>query len=601
MKLFRIIQIFVYLQAHFFNKQNSNIMKQTITLKLLLCFFLFLSGQSFAQKYEAEDAELSDGAVKRNSTAASGGIYVAMMNDGNISFSVQVQESGAYNIKIVFSQTYDGYKAQNLVINSTTAGSISFLRTGPGPNPVFTDVTTIASLKAGANTIAITSSWGWVDIDYIELTKHQATPFTIDPDPVTPEPTEGAIKLYSFLRDNFQQKTISGVMTGTLLNGNTPLPLFSQEEVAYIYNSSGKKPALVGFDFMHSTGKKSEEIWFKAYSEATLSMATQLWEEGGIPIFCWHWKDPLQNQEAFYTEDTTFDLTTAFTNSSYTTWNTNSASYKAIMKDIDFVSGLLKQLQDKGIAVLWRPLHEASGTWFWWGAKGAAPCKALYKLMFDRMINYHGLHNLIWVWTSDGIDADWYPGDDHVDIIGRDFYYNPREKNHSSLIGEFETLKNVFGTNKMIALAENGSIPYPAEMQTDNANWLYFMPWYGNYARPVEGSDDNIAVDWDLIMNDDYIITLEDVPGWQNYGTKVEDNKTAIRAMVYPTRIKDVVYVVCPDVHYSISITDAGGRLISFVPAVSETTTISCRNWSPGIFYLSVITNNGKRTFPVIK
>ena len=574
-------------------------MKQKITLKLFLCFLLFLSGQSFAQKYEAENATLSGDATKVNLTAASGGSYV-QMKGGNLSFSVQVQGAGVYNMKVVFSQTYDNTKTQNLVINGTAAGSITFLKTGSA-NPTFTNVTVVVSLKNGANTIAITNSWGWVDIDYIELSKYQATPFTIDPDPVTPKPTESAVKLYSFLRDNFQKKTISGVMTGTLLNGNTALPLFSQEEVLYIYNSSGKRPALVGFDFMHSTGKNSDGTWYKAYSEATLSMATKLWEEGGIPAFCWHWKDPLQNQESFYTSQTTFDLTTAFTNSSYTSWDTNSASYKAIIKDIDIVSGLLKRLQDKGIAVLWRPLHEASGTWFWWGAKGATPCKALYKLMFDRMINYHGLHNLIWVWTSDGADFNWYPGNDYADIIGRDFYYYPRQTNHSSLIGEFETLKKVFGTNKIIALSENGSIPYPANMQTDNANWSYFMPWYGDYARPVNGSNDNIAADWKLIMNDDYIITLENMPGWENYGTGVENNKPVIQVMVYPTMVKDAVYVVCPDSHYSISVTDAGGRLISFVPVISGIATISCSNWSPGVFYLSVITGNGKRTFSIIK
>jgi len=575
-------------------------MKQKMTLKLFSCLLLFISGQCFAQKYEAEDATISNGAAKRNSTAASGGSYVAM-EGGNILFSVQVEETGVYNMKIAFSQTYDNTKTQNLVINGTAAGGVTFPRTG-STNPTFTDMTTVVSLKAGANTIAITNSWGWVDIDYIELSKYQTAPFTITPNPVTPNPTESAAKLYSFLRENFQQKTISGVMTGNILNGNTPLPLFSQEEIVYIHNSSGKRPALVGFDFMHSTGKYSEGIWFKGYSEATLSMATELWEKGGIPIFCWHWKDPLQNQEAFYTEQTTFDLTTAFTNPNYTDWDTNSDAYQAIIKDIDFVSGLLKQLQDKGVAVLWRPVHEASGTWFWWGAKGAAPCKALYQLMFDRMVNHHGLHNLIWVWTSDGADFDWYPGDDYADIIGRDFYYYPRVKNHSSLIGEFETLKNVFGTNKIIALAENGSIPYPANMQADNANWSYFMPWYGDYAKPVNNSNDNIADDWNLIMNDDYIITLEDMPGWENYYlTGVKNNKPTSQTMVYPTKIKDVVYVVSPELNYSISITDIGGRLLSFFPAVSETTIISCSDWNPGIFFLSVISGNGKKTFPVIK
>ena len=569
--------------------------KNTFKILLFLCFSLFLAGQSFSQRYEAEDAVLSGGAIKKNSAIASGGAYVEMV-EGNISFSVQVPEAGVYEMKIGFSQTSGTYKIQNVGVNGKTVGSVTFLRSNS-----FTSVTTVVSLKAGANTIAITKSWGYVNIDYIELAKHQPVPFTIVPYPVTPEPDESALKLYKFLRDNFQEKTISGVMTGTLLSGNTPLALFNQAEVAYIYNASGKRPALVGFDFMHSTGRRSTETWFKAYSDATLSMATTLWEEGGIPAFCWHWKDPLQNQESFYTDETTFNIVSAFTNSSCTTWNPNSAEYKAIIKDIDIVSGLLKKLQDRGIAILWRPLHEASGGWFWWGAKGATPCKALYLLMFDRMVNYHGLHNLIWVWTTDGNDKSWYPGNDYVDIIGRDFYYTPRQANHASLIGEFETFKNVYGTDKIITLSENGSVPYPDEMQTDNANWSYFMPWYGGYARPVSGSNDNIAADWKLIMNDDYIITLEDMPGWENYTyTGIRDN-TIAQTLVYPTMVKDAVYVVCPDFPYSVLVVDAGGRLVYFAPAVSETTTISCSGWEKGVYYISVINSNEKRTFRVIR
>ena len=266
-------------------------MKHKITL--LLCFFLLLSGQSFSQRYEAEDAAFINAtsggtnAVKRNASSASGGVYVAM-NDGGLSFAVNVEKAGAYALKIVYYLA-ENYKAQNLVINGTTAGMVSFVRTASGSAIVFNDVTTVVSLKAGANTIAITRSWGWVGIDYIELSEHQSAPFTIDPFLVTPNPNESALKLYSFLRNNFQEKTISGVMTNALVGaGNTALPLFNQAEVAHIYNVSGKRPALVGFDFMHSTGSSSNGVWFRAYSNATISMATTLWEAGGIPVFCWH-------------------------------------------------------------------------------------------------------------------------------------------------------------------------------------------------------------------------------------------------------------------------------------------------------------------------
>ena len=73
---------------------------------------------------------------------------------------------------------------------------------------------------------------------------------------------------------------------------------------------------------------------------------------------------------------------------------------------------------------MWRPLHEAEGGWFWWGAEGAEPCKELYRLLYKKLTEEYKLDNLIWEWTgsTSPVAADWYPGDDVVDIIGYDKY-----------------------------------------------------------------------------------------------------------------------------------------------------------------------------------
>ena len=278
---------------------------------------------------------------------------------------------------------------------------------------------------------------------------------------------------------------------------------------------------MVGFDFLHSTGKSSDtNSWHQGYSTSTETLGLQLWKQGGIPAYCWHWKDPRKEQEAFYnpgsgSPSTDFDFTKAF-KAGTTEWDTESAIYQAMINDIDIVSLKLKTLQCKGVAVLWRPLHEASGGWFWWGSKGAKNYIALYKLVFDRMVKVNGVRNAIWVWNSDGSDKDWYPGDEYVDIIARDFYYYPRETNHASLIGEFEKLKKVFGTKKIITLAENGSTPYPSEMFEDGAPWSYSMAWYGDYAMPSGGFDDNTADAWKKIMNSEYNLSLDQMPGWKS-------------------------------------------------------------------------------------
>ncbi|MBP5584104.1 MAG: InlB B-repeat-containing protein, partial [Bacteroidales bacterium] len=470
-------------------------------------------------KYEAENAQNNNTQTVTN-TNASGGKYVRM-NEGSLTFTVNVASAGMYTAKFAYSLTED-YKAQYLSVNGSQVGTVGFNKSGSS-DPTFATVEAYVMLNEGSNTIALTKSWGYVAIDYLEISSYERTQFNIDEALVTPSPQPATVEVYEFLKDNFGKKTISGVMTLDLLNGSNTLPLASQSEVSYINSKSGKTPALVGFDFMHSTGKNSTNDWQQSYTQAAIAMAEELWNAGGIPTFSWHWRDPNQNNDSFNTSETSFDLTKAFANTSYTAWNTNSTEYKNMIKDIDIIAGYLEELQCAGVTILWRPIHEASGKWFWWGAKGAEPYKQLYKLLFDRLVNYHQIHNLIWVWNSDGTDADWYPGDEYVDVVGRDFYYSEGSTyNHSSLVCDFEALAKQTNGKKLVTLAENGAVPYPENMATDNAMWSWFMPWYGEY---VTSSNHNTASDWNTIMNDSHVITLGDMTGWDNR-TKVYDTTT---------------------------------------------------------------------------
>ena len=497
--------------------------------------FAALAGTAFAAtpiRLEAEDAILADDhkVLVVADAKASGGKFVDM-KDGNLEFKVTVPATGYYtlwaNYQIPSESTS---KIQNLTVNGTSAGQISF-----GISDNFTTIKGAGKIKltAGENVIGIVHSWGYVNLDYIELTEYEASPWSISPKPVTPEPTESAQKLYNFLLENFGKHVISGVMTDRPFENDgkyTPQDFSTQTELKYIHDASGKNVVLVGFDFMHSSGKNSEELWFQGYTHASLEMAKAVWKAGGIPQFNWHWKDPMHEVEAFYTKSsgntpyTEFSITKAYDESTGK-WKTESDEYKAIMRDMEMVADSLLTLQKEGVAVLWRPLHEASGKWFWWGTDGAKPCVALYKLMFDLFVNKKGLHNLIWVWTTDeATDAlDWYPGDEYVDVVGRDYYYYPRESNHSSLVGSFETVKEMFGGRKIVTLSENGSVPYPDEMKADGANWSWFMPWYGDYAMESWANDNN-KESWKTVMNNEYTLTLEDMPGWDNY--KIEEQHT---------------------------------------------------------------------------
>jgi len=94
----------------------------------------------------------------------------------------------------------------------------------------------------------------------------------------------------------------------------------------------------------------------------------------------------------FMAKDTTFDLAATLA-------STYSPEYACLLRDLDAIAWQLKKFSEAALPVLWRPLHEADGKWFWWGAKGPEPLKALWRLMFTRFTGRHGLHNLIWVYA----------------------------------------------------------------------------------------------------------------------------------------------------------------------------------------------------------
>jgi len=310
--------------------------------------------------------------------------------------------------------------------------------------------------------------------------------FNINTALVTPNPSFEANKLYQFLRENYGKKILSGVMT-----------LNSFDETNWLKANTGKEPAIVGLDFMHCNRNYN---WYD--DKAPIKDAKAYWLKNGIPVFVWHWRDPSRKTEEFYTDKTTFDISKIN--------DPESAEYKAMLADIDYVSVLLKELQADNVPVIWRPLHEAAGGWFWWGAKGAAPCKKLFQVMYDRMVNHHKLNNLIWVWTREPNDDAWYPGDQYVDIVGRDIY---KQGDHGSQIAEFNTMNNLYGSKKMVAISECGSMPDVNNLTKDAAAWSWFMPWYGDFTR---NSTNNSLDLWKRMFASNYVITLDEMPSLKN-------------------------------------------------------------------------------------
>ena len=460
---------------------------------ILLCCFYSVYAQAETIRLEAEDAVLSGGGGSppqiQNDANCSGGKYVDT-REGNLTFSFTISEAGEYAISAKIKSPY-GEKTNTFRFNGAQTKNIVTPQSG-----VYTEVSIVDTyyLSSGDHTIEMIKSWGWICFDYLEIKPSSTASIEFNIQSlVTPQPSVNTAKLHQFLIDNFQRKIISGVMTLKSLATTTG---GSQNEISWLYEKTGKKPALLGLDFMDHTN-----VPFSWCNNPDLIQDAITWKNSnGIVALCWHWRDPSFKTHEFYTDRTGFDPRKIF--------EPQSEEYVAMMRDMDVVAGYLKELQEKDVPILWRPLHEASGGWFWWGAQGSEACKKIWQIMFDKFTNEHRLNNLIWVWTSEANSSaiSWYPGDEYVDIIGLDIY---DEGNHGSQMLSFQELKKIYGGKKILTLSECGSIPGMASMKDDRSIWSYYMPWYGTHTKDTKW---NTVNNWTQSLSDPDVISLEDMP-----------------------------------------------------------------------------------------
>ncbi|PJN49880.1 Mannan endo-1,4-beta-mannosidase [Paenibacillus sp. GM1FR] len=308
--------------------------------------------------------------------------------------------------------------------------------------------------------------------------------------PVNKAATPEAKELMAFLVECYQKGMLSGQQDYSNLN--------------WINENTGRKPAVIGFDLMEYSPSRTE----RGAVSQEIRDAIAWHQQGGIVTLCWHWNAPTDLIDepgkewwrGFYTDATNYDIASALA-------DTESEAYRLLIRDIDAIAAHLQELKDAGVPVLFRPLHEAEGGWFWWGAKGPEPAKQLYRLLYDRLVQEHQLHNLIWVWNSE--KPEWYPGDDVVDIVSVDVY--PEAGDHSPLAARYTNLRELVQNGKIIALAENGSIPDPKQMKEQDVHWSWFCTWTGGFLR--DGTHNDVAFLKELYHSKE-VITLDQLPKW---------------------------------------------------------------------------------------
>ena len=245
------------------------------------------------------------------------------------------------------------------------------------------------------------------------------------------------------------------------------------EEIAYIRSVTGKEPLLRGFELL----SYSPNICYTDASEACLTeiyenrgtLETALrWamQSKGILTFTFHWFSPLGGHDkSFYSKNTDFDPTRILL--------TDSAERRAFYRDLDVIAALLKPFLQNDIPILWRPFHEADGTWFWWGSRGPEIACRLYQMMYDRFTDKHHLDNLLWVWNCPLRTA--YPRDAYVDVISTDIYLPAYEA--TDYADAYHALIQNTTSRKVAALGEVGYLPDIRLLAQSRVPWAYYMTW----------------------------------------------------------------------------------------------------------------------------
>jgi mannan endo-1,4-beta-mannosidase len=324
--------------------------------------------------------------------------------------------------------------------------------------------------------------------------------------PVNPKLSPEARALFVYLESIYGKKTLVGQNKFW--------------EAKRAFEASGKWPAMVSSDLSGWNKQRWNDQYKRTIQNAVDESKTWWHERGGIVSFEWHWANPMSSEGTFEATrpkfEPTIDVGRVVT--------PGTPEHAAAMDDLKRHADYLEQLRDAKVPVLWRPLHEIEGGWFWWSdVKTPENTAKLWRMMHDYFTNERKLDNLIWVYSSalkagdHGKDVEmidyrkrFYPGAQYVDIAGIDIYTNTwfgwADYRESAFPKAFEIAGQV-APGKMLALCECQGLPNPDMIAKEGPAWLYCLPWY------VGSKDDWNPPAWvKQVYGHEQYITLDELP-----------------------------------------------------------------------------------------
>lgn len=292
--------------------------------------------------------------------------------------------------------------------------------------------------------------------------------------------TQNTVALFINLQKLSEDKIIFGHHHSTMYGINWRGDLLRSD----VKDVSGSFPGLYGWDF-HDLYWARLENYFDHYKQLIIDAK----DRGGVNTFAWHYNNPVTG-ESFY--DTTKAIANILPGGSH---------HNVYKKDLDEIAQFVKHLvgsDGRVIPIIFRPFHEFDGSWFWWGNNFCTEEEfiQLWRFTVDYLKNIRNVKNILYAFSPDrnfNSEDDYlykYPGDDYVDVLGIDNYWDfkPEGEGINSVSRKLSIVSSVAKKrNKIAAFTETGleSIPdakwwteklLPA-ISADSIKISYVMVW----------------------------------------------------------------------------------------------------------------------------
>ena len=226
-----------------------------------------------------------------------------------------------------------------------------------------------------------------------------------------------------------------------------------------VWETCGKYPAVYGMDLGGIEMGWPDNLDDNDFDNMRASAAVH-YERGGVVTISWHPRNPLTGGDAW---DVSSDQVVA---SILPGGQKHELFISWLSRAADFIDSIRTE-DGQPVPIIWRPWHEHTGSWFWWGQKlcTTEQYKALWKMTYDYMVDERGLTSLVWAYspgagelTSVEVFGERYPGDEIIDIVGFDCYSGADRENYMAKMKSALDITKTFADEhgKLMAITETG-------------------------------------------------------------------------------------------------------------------------------------------------